>query len=200
MKRVGFFWWNSGLKMKSCKDVWGIYFKKFKKNFLTCRKLQSVASHRGTKLLHHHDAVFVERPFQQRDDPNTCRKKSVAAGLAQTSDLSISARPTDEPTGKQIVRRCSPSACVLVCLVVLFAVSQVLVGGKKKSESETLRGTLVQQMIIHVRWKTEQYLVFPAGSTYVVFSSFTHFPAAMSCEKGRKSTRLRLTMAPNTRQ
>lgn len=26
----------------------------------------------------------------------------------------------------------------------------------------------------------QPYLVFPAGSTYVVFSSFTHFPAANS--------------------
>lgn len=40
--------------------------------------------------------------------------------------------------------------------------------------------------------------MFPAGSTYVVFSSFTHFPAAMSCKTERESTRLRRSVAPNT--
>lgn len=30
--------------------------------------------------------------------------------------------------------------------------------------------------------KREAHLVFPAGSTYVVFSSINHFPAAMTCK------------------
>uniref|UniRef100_A0A3B5QNK0 Secreted protein n=1 Tax=Xiphophorus maculatus TaxID=8083 RepID=A0A3B5QNK0_XIPMA len=34
----------------------------------TCWKLQGVASHWRTELLHHDDAVFMERPLQQRDD------------------------------------------------------------------------------------------------------------------------------------
>lgn len=192
----GFFWWNSGLTMKSCKDVWGIHFRKKKKILFTCRKLQSVASHRGTKLLHHHNAVFVECPFQQRDDSDTCQEKCVTAGLAHNRTLVSVQGPTDEPTGKQKARRRSPSACVLVCLVVLFAVSQVLVG--EKSERQYVLRWLSDDNPCQL--KTEQYLVFPAGSTYVVFSSFTHFPAAMSCETERKSTRLRRSVALNTTQ
>uniref|UniRef100_A0AAQ6AL55 Secreted protein n=1 Tax=Amphiprion ocellaris TaxID=80972 RepID=A0AAQ6AL55_AMPOC len=45
-----------------------------KKTLLTCRKLQSAASHRRTKLLHHHHAVFMERPLQQSHDSHTCRE------------------------------------------------------------------------------------------------------------------------------
>lgn len=33
---------------------------------------------------------------------------------------------------------------------------------------------------------SRNYLVVPAGSMYVVFSSVTHFPAAMTCKKKRK--------------
>lgn len=126
----GFFWW---LTMKSCKDVWGIHFRKKKKKKLpTCRKLQGVASHRRTKLLHHHNAVFVECPLQQRNDSDTCQGECVTAGSAHNLTLVSVQRPTDEPTGKQKARRRSPSACVLVCLVVLFAVSQVLVGENRR--------------------------------------------------------------------
>lgn len=41
--------------------------------------------------------------------------------------------------------------------------------------SETLHRKLCSWL------KRDVYLVFPAGSTYVVFSSCNHFPAAMTC-------------------
>uniref|UniRef100_A0A3B4Z2Q7 Uncharacterized protein n=1 Tax=Stegastes partitus TaxID=144197 RepID=A0A3B4Z2Q7_9TELE len=74
--------------------------------------LHDAASHRRTELLHHHHAVFVERP-------------ETVLHLQQLYGQSLDFQSRD--------------------------------GGKM-----------------------EEYLVFPAGSTYVVFSSCTHFPAAMS--------------------
>lgn len=70
-------------------------------------------------------------------------------------------------------KRASPSASVLACLVVLFVVSQILHGWR---QSETwISKCITSCHSIH-------HLVVPAGSMYVVFSSVTHFPAAMTCK------------------
>ncbi len=113
-----------------------------------------------------------------------------------TSNLTVSASLSDQPSGKETKqkrkRTRSPSASVLLRLVVLFTVSQVLVDEKR--EWNCARATCM--VVTLSQSKAERYLVFPAGSTYVVFSSFTHFPAAMSCNTEFKRTEL-IWMAPN---
>lgn len=71
-----------------------------------------------------------------------------------------------------------PSASVLFFLVVLFADSQTLGRWKEGVKQHTRNSTFTESCQV----KSEAYLVFPAGSTYVVFSSFTHLPAAMTCQ------------------
>lgn len=53
---------------------------------LTCRKLESTASHRRTELLHHHHTVLVERPLQQSDDSHTCRESVTPEQLGYTNN------------------------------------------------------------------------------------------------------------------
>lgn len=71
-----------------------------------------------------------------------------------------------------------PSASVVFCLVVLFADSQTLGRWKEGVKQHTRKSTFAESCQV----KSKAYLVFPAGSTYVVFSSFTHLPAAMTCQ------------------
>uniref|UniRef100_A0A3P9K639 Uncharacterized protein n=1 Tax=Oryzias latipes TaxID=8090 RepID=A0A3P9K639_ORYLA len=47
---------------------------------LTCRELQGAASQRRAELLHHHHAVFVERPLQHGDDSHPCREPVTVQG------------------------------------------------------------------------------------------------------------------------
>lgn len=72
----------------------------------------------------------------------------------------------------------TPSASVLEGLVVLFAVSHVL-------ESERERAILLKQACNLIKWhlngfSTFAYLILPEGSWYVVRSSFTQFPVAIT--------------------
>lgn len=82
---------------------------------------------------------------------------------------------------------------MLVGLVVLFAVSHILERKYKQTEKERQKSFQIKQattpMILQsdkhivpcrhlIALFTNAYLVFPAGSTYVVRSSFTHFPTA----------------------
>lgn len=95
-------------------------FLKSSENPLTCRKLQSVASHRRTELLHHHYTVFVESPFQQGDYSDTCRKNTWWKSVNSKPDISGSRHLGQLHQGH------SPSASVFARLVVLLAVSQFL--------------------------------------------------------------------------
>lgn len=43
---------------------------------LTCWKLQAVATHRGSELLHQNNALVMEGPLQHRDDGHNCQTET----------------------------------------------------------------------------------------------------------------------------
>lgn len=43
---------------------------------LTCWKLQAVATHRGSELLHQNNALIVESPLQHWDDGHGCQTET----------------------------------------------------------------------------------------------------------------------------